>query len=261
MKKSIPYWSALIRLNVQSARAQPVLTLTAAAMMIGNNVIIFSIWLIYFGKFSNLGGWQLSDMGLLIGIVAWSFGLTVFIGGGVRDLAQTILNGGLDVYLGRPRHPLPAVLLSRSIPSGIGDLASAILFWLWIAKVSIGQLLLLMAIGTASAVILSATLAITQCIVFWAPRARSFSEDLFNAIMMIVFYPQHPFGFVVRVLLFTALPTALIALVPVEAIREGSLAKTLIVFGAAIAYSLLAKWIFDRGVRSYTSGNRMVEMR
>jgi ABC-2 type transport system permease protein len=260
-KSSLPYLGALVATNVRSARAQPWLTLTSAAMMLGNNLIIFSIWFIYFGKFSTMGGWQLRDMGLLIGVVAASFGMTVFLTGGVRDIAQTIVDGRLDIYLGRPRHPLPALLLARSIPSGIGDLASSFIFWIFVAKCSLAQIAALLALSATAAVILSATLAITQCIAFWLPRAQSLSEDLFNMLMMIMFYPQHPYGFVVRMLLLTVFPTGLIALLPVQAVREASMPKALAVFAAAIVYALLAKWIFDRGVRRYSSGNRMLEVR
>jgi ABC-2 type transport system permease protein len=258
---SLQYLIALLSVNLRTARAQPVLTLTSAAMMLGNNMIIFSIWFIYFAKFSSLGGWDLADMGMLIGLVAWAFGMTVLFAGGVRDIAQTIVDGRLDIYLGRPRHPLPALLLSRSIPSGIGDLVSALVFWIAIARVSVGEFFFLVVIATVAAVILGATLTITQCIVFWWPRAQSFCEDLFNMLMMVAFYPQHPYGAWVRIALMTVFPTALIALVPVEAVREASAAKTLVVVAAAAFYGFLAMWVFDRGVRSYSSGNRMLEMR
>jgi|SoiMethySBSTD1v2_1073268.scaffolds.fasta_scaffold611676_1 ABC-2 type transport system permease protein len=258
---ALRYLGALIAVNLRSVRAQPALTLTAAAMMIGNNLIIFSIWFIYFAKFSNLRGWVLADMGMLIGIVAWGFGLTVALAGGVRDIAQIIVDGRLDVYLGRPRHPLPALLLSRSIPSGFGDMISAFIFWIWIAKCSAVEIIVLLALSTAAGVILCATLAITQCIVFWWPRAHSFCEDLFNMLLMVAFYPQHPYGLIVRILLLTVFPTGLIALVPVEAIREASVPKALAILAAAVIYALLAKWIFDRGVRNYSSGNRMIELR
>jgi ABC-2 type transport system permease protein len=200
-------------------------------------------------------------MGLLIGVVAWAFGATVFLTGGVRDIAQTIVDGRLDIYLGRPRHPLPALLLARSIPSGLGDLASAFIFWILVAKCTPLEIAMLILLSTAAAVILSATLAITQCIVFWAPRAQSLSEDLFNMLMMIMFYPQHPYGFIVRMLLLTVFPTGLIALMPVQAVRDASVLEALAVFAAALVYALLAKWVFDRGVRRYASGNRMLEVR
>jgi ABC-2 type transport system permease protein len=258
---SFDYIVALLWVNVRAARAQSTATLTAAAMMFGNNVIVFSIWFIYFAKFSSLGGWQLRDMGIMIGVIAWAFGLTVVFAGGVRDIAHTIVDGRLDIYLGRPRHPLPALLLSKSIASGIGDLLSALVFWIVVGKVTPLEFAFLIVLATTAAVTFGATLTISQCIVFWWPRAHSLCEDLFNMLMMVMFYPQHPYGLIVRIVLMTVFPTALIALLPVEAVREGSVSKALVVIVAAGCYALLAKWTFDRGVRSYSSGNRMLELR
>jgi ABC-type uncharacterized transport system permease subunit len=56
-------------------------------------------------------------------------------------------------------------------------------------------------------------------------------------------------------------PAAFVALLPVEAVREGSLLKALAVLGAAVVYVTLATAIFARGLRRYASGNRMVEWR
>ena len=259
--RSLGYIAALLRLNVRAARAQAAETVTAAAMMFGNNVIVFSIWFIYFSKFSSLGGWQLTDMATMMGVIAWAFGVTVVLTGGVRDIAKTVVDGKLDIYLGRPRHPLPALLLSKSIASGIGDVLSALVFWIVVAKVTPLELVLLIALASTASVIFSATIVITQCIVFWFPRAHSLCEDLFNMMMMIMFYPQHPYAAFIRILLMTVFPTALIALLPVEAVREGSIGKaTAVILGAAV-YAWLAKWVFDRGLRSYASGNRMLELR
>jgi ABC-2 type transport system permease protein len=78
---------------------------------------------------------------------------------------------------------------------------------------------------------------------------------------MVVFYPQHPYGLIIRVLLLTVFPTGLVSLLPVEAVREGSVPKALAVFAGAVIYAFLTRWIFDRGVRRYSSGNRMLELR
>ena len=258
---SLGYIGALLHVNVRAARAQSTATLTAAAMMFGNNVIVFSIWFVYFAKFSSLGGWRLTDMATMMGVIAWAFGLMVVFAGGVRDIAQTIVDGRLDIYLGRPRHPLPALLLSRSIASGIGDLLSALVFWIVVAKVPPLELFLLIVLATTASIILGATIAITQCIVFWYPRVQSLCEDLFNMLMMIMFYPQHPYAAFIRILLMTVFPTALIALLPVEAVREGSIGKAAAVVVGAVVYAWLAKWVFDRGLRVYASGNRMLELR
>jgi ABC-2 type transport system permease protein len=258
---SLGYIAALLRVNARVARAQSTATLTAIAMMFGNNVIVFSIWFVYFAKFSSIGGWGLTDMATMMGVIAWAFGLTVVLAGGVRDIAQTIVEGRLDTYLGRPRHPLPALLLSKSIASGFGDLLSALVFWLAVAKVTPLELVSLIVLATTASVIFGATLVVSQCIVFWFPRAHLLCEDLFNMLMMIMFYPQHPYAAFVRIILMTVFPTALIALLPVEAVRESRVDKAALVVIGAVCYAWLAKWIFDRGLRSYTSGNRMLELR
>jgi ABC-2 type transport system permease protein len=257
----LAYVAALLRVNLAGSFARPVFATTSAAMMFANNLILFLLWVIYFADFSSLRGWGLQDLALLLGIVAWAFGLTVFLAGGLRDLAATIADGGLDVHLGRPRHPLPGLLLSRSIPSGLGDMASALLFWLWLGGAGIGDLPLLLAVSTAAAIVLGATLVVTQCLPFWLPGAAALSEELFNMLLLIVFYPQNTYGFVVRLVLFTVFPAAYIGLLPVEAVRDHSLAQALILLAAAIGYGALAVWVFERGLRRYTSGNRVLELR
>jgi ABC-type uncharacterized transport system permease subunit len=116
ISSTLAYLGALVRLNLRAVFARPKLTLATMVMMLGNNLILFMIWMIYFGKFSSIRGWGLEDMSLVLGVVAWGCGLAFIMTGGIRDLARTIIDGGLDVHLGRPRHPLPGLLISRAIP-------------------------------------------------------------------------------------------------------------------------------------------------
>jgi ABC-2 type transport system permease protein len=258
---SLRYLAALLRLNLAAALARPAAAAVAAAMMFGNNLIFFVIWAIYFADFSNLRGWGRSDLALLIGVVAWAFGLTVFVAGGVRDLAHTIVEGGLDSHLGRPRHPLPGLLLIRSLPSGLGDMASAFVFWLWLAHRGVGDLPLLLSVSTAAAIVLCATVTVIQCIVFWFPGSLAVCEDLFNMLLMVAYYPQHPYGFAVRLVLFTLVPTGFISFLPATAVRDGNPLAALATFVAALAYMALAAFVFERGLRRYASGNGVLELR
>ena len=109
--------------------------------------------------------------------------------------------------------------------------------------------------------VLGATVTITQCLPFWLTGSATLSEEVFNMLMMVIFYPQHPYGFLVRLALFTVFPTAFIALLPVEAIRHHSLLEALGVLAAAIGYGALAVHVFERGLRRYASGNRILELR
>lgn len=261
MRSWLDYMAALLRTSLRAGFARPVAALTTAAFMLGNNLIWYLVWVIYFANFSSLRGWTGSDLALLLGIVAWAFGLAVLLAGGGREMAQTIADGGLDVYLGRPRHPLPGLLARRSLPSGLGDMASALVFWLAFAGRGFGDLPFLLLVATAASVVVVATMTATQCLAFWLPRAATLCEELFQQFLMICFYPQHPFGFTVRLLLFTAFPAAFVGLLPVEAVRDGDVAKGFAVLAAALVYSGIAAAIFARGLRRYSSGNRLIEWR
>jgi ABC-2 type transport system permease protein len=132
---------------------------------------------------------------------------------------------------------------------------------LWLGHRSVAELPMLLLVSTAAGVVFAATLTVTQCLVFWFPRALSFCEDLFNMVLMVAFYPQHPYGLAVRVILFTVFPTAFMSLVPVQAVRDGNWLEAIAVVGAAVVYSAIAVAIFNRGLRRYSSGNRILELR
>jgi ABC-2 type transport system permease protein len=261
MRHVLGYLLALLRLSVLAARARPRWALASIAMMFGNNVVFFLVWVIYFAKFSSLAGWHQQDVAVLVGVVCWGFGLTSFLVGGMRDIAQTIVDGRLDLHLGRPCHPLPTLLLSRSVPAGVGDLLSAFVFWFWLGGRSIAELPLLLGMATAAAIILCATTVIIQCLVFWRPQAIALCEELFNTLLMVTYYPQHPFGLTVRIVLFTVFPAAFVAFLPAQAIRQPDAVNVLGMLGAAVVYSLLAVAVFNRGLSRYASGNGVLELR
>lgn len=261
MRETLRYIASLLRLTLQALRARPAVALSAAGFMAANNLVFFVTWAIYFANFSTLKGWRLEDVALLAGMVVWAYGVAVVFAGGVRTMARTIVDGGLDVHLGRPRHPLPSLLFGRPVPSGLGDMASALPFWLWLGGRSIGDLPLLILVATSAAVILGSAVAIMQCLVFWWPRAVGFCEHLYEMFVMVTYYPQHAYGFGARVLLLTVFPAALIGFLPAEAVRAHSALLMITVVGAAVVYGGLALLVFNLGLRRYASGNRFVELR
>lgn len=254
----LSYLWALLTTNLRAGFAQRGEALVSIAFMCANNLFFFIIWMIYFQRFRDLSGWRQEDVALLYGMAAWAFGLSIAFAGGFREMGRAIADGGLDVHLGRPRHPLPSLLLSRSIPSGFGDLLSAPILWLWLGGRDVSDLPLLIALASAGSVVMLATFVIGQSLVFWWPNAARLGEQLFEVVLMASVYPQHIFGAGIRLLLFTILPVAFITQMPVEAIREASVAKALAVGAAAIFYTGLALLVFERGLRRYASGNRML---
>lgn len=248
-------------MSVRSAFVSPLAGWSAVVLMAANNLLFFITFAIYFRNFSSLKGWVRDDIALLIGMTCWAFGLATFLAGGIRDLANTIASGGLDPYLGRPRHPLPALLLSQSLPSGLGDMASGVVFWLVLAHRGWVDLPLLLLVGTFGAIVVTATATLFQCLAFWLPGAALLAEEMFQMFMMVAYYPEHPFGFVVRLLLLTVFPAGFVAMMPVEAVHSADPLKLAACAGAALVYAGLAWLVFERGLKRYTSGNRIIELR
>ena len=252
---------ALLRMNLRSSLMRPAATLAQAGFMFANNLIFFIVWMIFFSHISMIRGWRIDDIALLTGVAAWAVGLSMFLAGGVRDIAQAIVNGGLDIHLGRPTYPLPSLLLSRSVPAGLGDMASALIFWFLLAGRGFADLPFLLLTATAATIVIIATMTIVHSTAFWRPGVVQLAEEIFSLFVLISAYPQHVFGIALKLFLFTLFPAAFVGLLPVEAVREGSFAKGLAVVIAAFAYMAIAIWVFERGLRRYTSGNRLLEHR
>lgn len=261
MRATSGYLWALLATNLRAGFGNPRQATTQLVLMVVNNMFFLAIWALYFERFPALRGWGRADVGILYGVTAFGFGLTVALAGGMRDLARTIVDGSLDVHLGRPRHPLPSLLMSRSIPAGFGDVISAFVIWLWFAERSVADLPLLILLSTAAGMVMMATVVVSQCMVFWWPGVLRLAEQFWEVILMITIYPQHVFGPAIRLVFFTVLPVAFMSQLPAEAIREGDPLKMFAVFAAALVYGTIAVVVFDRGLRHYASGNRMTANR
>lgn len=247
---------ALLGTNLRAAYALRGSFWLSVAFMILNNLIFFTVWLIYFHRFETVNGWNLADMSLLYGIVSFAWGLEVAAAGGLRNLAQTISDGDLDGFLVQPKPALLYVAASRSFPSGFGDMLSGTFLIAMSGYVSPASAPLIVLVLASSCVIFCATSVIAHSLAFWLGAINSLAREFSDFLIMFSGNPQTIYTGFLRVLLFTILPAGFIGYLPVEAIRAlapGKLAGALA--GAAI-YGALALWTFRRGLARYESGNR-----
>jgi ABC-2 type transport system permease protein len=251
---------ALALANLRSEAARPWNATLLALFMALNNLFWFGIWWLFFGLAGNLRGWTLRDVTELYGIVAVAYGIYAAFFGGARNVGQLALDGGLDVYLGRPRSPLLGILFSRSDPTGLGDIASGIGLIAWAAD---GAHEVVLAIGLAAlgASIIVATYVSLNCLVFWtSARARLF-DQLFECFLTLATMPQIGLPAIAKVLLYTVLPAAFVGFLPVEILRSFSPAKLAAAGAAAAVFPVLAAALFGLGLKRYASGNRMLDTR
>jgi ABC-2 type transport system permease protein len=249
------YISALAKILAKDSLHNRATFFMLIFMMFANNVVYLAMWAIYFYNFSSLRDWTLADFATMQGILCFGFGLTFFVFGGSWNIARLILSGELDGYLGRPRAPLlPLIMRECRVASG-GDILSAFILWFVFGKHGISELPLLLLLSTAAAAIFLAVMIAVQSLAFWISGISTAADNFFEVFLTLSLYPQNVYGTAVRALLFTVIPAAYIGFLPVEIMRHFSWPMLGAVITASIFYLWLAVWIFDRGLKSYTSGN------
>lgn len=254
-------WIASLALaNLRSETSRPWNALLLAVFMAANNLLWFGIWVIFFGLAGELRGWTVVDVARLYGIAATAYGFYAALFGGARNLAALALDGGLDVYLGRPRSTLLGVLFSRCDPTGFGDVVSGIALIAWTADGPLEVLcaLGLATIGTSTLVSVYVTLG---SLVFFASARQRFVDQLFDCFMTLSVMPQIGLPPLVKLLLYTALPAAFVGLLPVEILRSFSAVELGAALLAAVVFPTIAALVFRRGLKRYASGNLMVDTR
>ena len=103
------------------------------AMMLNDGLWIF-FWFNYFRQFPIVHGWQANDIVILWSVAACGFGVGTGIFGNAGRIPTLIVNGGLDAYLGMPRHILLHVCVSRMSASAWGDVLFGLFAFLLVVR-------------------------------------------------------------------------------------------------------------------------------
>ena len=140
-------------------------------------------------------------------------------------MARLIVDGQLDIHLARPRSPLVSLIFSRAEPEAIGDVLSGIILIIFLGNLSLLGNVAALLLGLIIATILVSTAIIVNSLVFWSGGRTSVVDQIFDV--------------------FINLSTMKLAAMGV----------------AALVFPVLAVFVFNRGLRCYTSGNKMLEVR
>jgi ABC-2 type transport system permease protein len=255
MKREIPFLLALWKANLQAAMEYRGAFFSQVIGMMLNNAVYFVFWVIFFDRFKELNGWKLSDMFLLFGVAAGSFGLGVFLFGNAMFLGEIIAKGRLDYYLSLPRPVLLHAVASRSVTSGLGDFTYGILSftlagqfgWDGLARFFFGLVF-------ATAVFVG-FMILVQSLAFWLGNSSALAQLALNAMITFALYPASLFDNAAKLLLFTLLPAALMGSVPAEFVRSFSWSTLAQLAFTAVAFLGLSIWVFECGLRRYESGS------
>jgi ABC-2 type transport system permease protein len=229
-----------------------------AGLMALNNGIFFTFWIVLLTRVPSVRGYELGDVAVLYGIVALAHGMAAFLAGGIHHLARMIDDGDLDALLAQPKPTLLYAIGMRSDPSGLGDIVSGLIMIGLSGRITVFSVPFIVLAGVAGAIVLASTAVILHSAAFWLGRTSTASRQLYEGTLLFSLYPDTLFGGPVRLALFTIFPGAFVGYLPARLIREPSWSTGVIILLSVIVYSSLARWVFRKGLRSYSSGSRFV---
>ncbi len=253
--KTFSFLLRLWKTNLLAAMEYRAAFITQIVGMVVNNTIYFLIWVIFFDRFKDIRGWGLSDMFLVFGVAAASFGLGVFLFGNAMLLSDLIAQGKLDYYLSLPRPVLLHTIASRSITSGLGDVTYGLLSYLASGQFSVEGLLRFLLGVLLGATVFVSFMVLAQSLAFWFGNASAFTSLLVNAMITFAIYPITLFDGGAKFILFTIIPAALMGAVPASLVRSFDWGTLGGLAAGAAALLGLSVWFFHRGLRRYESGS------
>ena len=227
-------------------------------MFINNFVFIFFWQILFSNKGGSINGINIQDILFLWSIPTIGYGITFFCFGGITTLCKDIVDGNLDIYITKPKNSLISTLTSRSVLSAMGDLLFGIVCGIIAVKFNILKILLLLALGIISGIL---TLSINTCIrllSFWlgdiSNVAHKYTHSLF---ITLTIYPEDMFPSIIKLAMYTVIPAAYVAHVPVKIMKDFSVIGIGVLILTTIFFVTLMFVMYNKGIKKYESGNNV----
>lgn len=224
------------------------------AGMLVNNVFVMAMWFMFFAGFRRVGGWQMHDVVLLMGMVMVIVGGANVFAGGYRDMAARIQRGEIDGLLTQPQPVLLRLIAADSMAHGFGDFFTGIgllAFGARLALVDVPMLLVVLACGFT--VFLSCGVVFAS-LSFWIRGARSLARDLVDFVILFSMYPGSIWSGGMKLVIYSLLPAGFIVLMPVRLLRAFDVRELMVLLVVTLGYASCAAWVFNTGLRRYRRG-------
>lgn len=213
------------------------------------------LWILYFQKVPNVGGWELKDTATLIAVAWFGDALVGILFGGAHYISRIITMGELDYFLLLPHNLLWHVAVSRTDLHSYGVLIVALVnFWLF-GEVTFFRLLLFFGMALMSAAIMLNFVVITQTIGFYVGNFEQAANKLLSAMYALIYYPYNVFSGLLRFITFVFVPAYFVGALPAQLIQDFSVRYFFLLLMYWLVTLAVAVLFFRRGLKRYESGS------
>ena len=247
-----------LRHNLMSAMAYRSAFFLQVVGMVLNDAMLLFFWWVLFSQLPTLRGWQLSQVMTLYGLVAFGFGVANVVCGNAFLVARIIVRGELDYYLVLPADTLIHLLVSRMSLSAWGDAIFGLAVYLIAGPDRWRSLPLFLLLGGLVGLIFVAFSVLVSSLAFWLGNADTLAGQAINALTSFGLYPVEIFPGAVQWILYTLIPAAFVGSVPASLLSDFQWGRLALLGAVTAGLALVARWVFQRGLRRYESGNLVI---
>lgn len=227
--------------------------LLSTVMMILNDAAFIIQWIILFMVKDDFGGLDLHSVMLLWGLAASSFGLASLFFHNGMFLSEDIVDGKLDALLVQPKSVLLQALSSKSEASAFGDLIYGFIM-LFLSGITVQKFFLFLLFTICGCIIITSFRVIVHSSAFFFGRIDLFVDNLSSLVTNFATYPDI-FKGIVRAALYTIIPIAISAYLPVRIMNEFNISIFIYIIVGTLIFALVATFIFYSGLKRYASSN------
>ena len=226
---------------------------TQVTIMLVNDVVWVTFWLIFFRQVGEIRGWNTDQVLVLLAVLTTGSGFSLGLLHNVRRLGVMIGNGELDSTLALPVPTLPFVLVRRVAPIHVGDMAFGVVLFVGFCNPTPQRTAVFVGGCLTAAAICTGFLVLVGSLSFFVGRSEA--GDLgFHALLLTSAYPVDIFTGATKVLLYTVVPAGFMTAAPSRLVDEFDPLLAAGTAAIAAAAMLLGVVTFNRGLRRYTSG-------
>jgi len=257
VKRNLKYLIQCIKYNLLSAKEYKTSFVIQTIFMFINNGFFLLFWIILFNaNNNNLNGIQFTDILYLWSLPTIAYGISYFIFGGTDYISKNIISGQFDMYLLYPKHPLISIVTSRSDFSASGDLLYGLIIGLFATGFNMQSYLLLIIFSMFGSLFFVFSNIIVHMLSIWfgdVTDVATLYKD--NLLINFSIYPEVIFNKFLKTVLYTVIPVAYIAYVPIKLIQYFTIQNLLLFLGMLIIYIVISVVIYNVGMKKYESGN------
>ena len=220
-----------------------------------NDAIVVVFWAYLFSRFPVAPGYTPGDYMLLFGAGAFSIGLPRLLFGNAEHMGDWISDGGVDTYLVLPKPIALHYSCSRCNFHAFGDVTFGVVLFFLVRGLDPRGFLLFCMLGVLGGLVYHGFEVAVHSLAFWLGQVKLISQQAMGGLILFATYPFSIFEGFIRVILFTIIPSAYLAGVPVEVLTHFSwFGVGVMILGAAGALSI-GYGLFYWGLRRYESGS------